>query len=209
MASHLLSATTAASVAAIAKVPADVIKHKVQAYIYPSSKSALHALLAGCPTGRPGGALYAGFGATLLRDVPEMALQFTLYEALKHAVAVQAHGASHGAGGAAASVEGVATQQLPPQQAALLGAVAGAGAALCTTPLDVLKAQLQTAGAKSVGAAMSSVLRVHGAAGLFRGAGLRVTQTSLMSAVFFASYERCKVLIKERQQLEQQVLAAA
>ena len=62
---RVLSSAAAATTSALFRVPADVLKHRVQAYVYPSVHTAARSILA--VQGLRG--LYAGFGATLLRDV--------------------------------------------------------------------------------------------------------------------------------------------
>lgn len=108
---------------------------------------------------------YAGFGATLLRDVPEMVIQFSVYEQLSKALdqwqaGQEQHRGSSGGGRGRGS-----TQHM------VLGGAAGAVAALLTTPLDVIKTQMQCEGAKSVPQALSQVLACRGAGGLFAGKG--------------------------------------
>ncbi|KAG0048310.1 hypothetical protein BGZ83_006708 [Gryganskiella cystojenkinii] len=156
------------------------------------------------------GALYQGYRATLLRDVPFSALQFAFYEKFK--------------------VEARKWEARPDGQMSLhietaCGAVAGGLAGFLTTPLDVMKTLLQTQVKKpkisiSSGATAASTvatgatstvassavaqkyyvgiwdglkwnLKHHGViGGLFRGVGPRVFWTSLQSALMFVIYEQ-------------------
>jgi len=115
---------------------------RVQAYLLPSNVAVSCGQVLRAQGLR---GVYVGFGVTLMRDVPEIAIQFTVYDALLRAL-----------------------QQTPPppqqhsrekelwerrqhwrkvsQHPLLLGAVAGAVAAVVTTPLDVIKTQLQVRG---------------------------------------------------------------
>ncbi|GIL55632.1 hypothetical protein Vafri_11188, partial [Volvox africanus] len=68
---RLAAAAAAATLSALIRVPADVVKHRVQAYAFPSSSHAARTIL---ESQGPAG-LYAGFGATLLRDAPEIVIQ--------------------------------------------------------------------------------------------------------------------------------------
>jgi hypothetical protein len=148
---HVLCASAGAITSAVVRVPSDVIKHRVQASMYPNIKAAATSILQkeGVRVGRgpwamsqspvvgrglwvvprgswlvaggswvggsrPGDTaqqpaqrarppapapcspraqgLYSGFGATLMRDIPEIAIQFALYEHLKHAALGMAKG---------------------------------------------------------------------------------------------------------------------
>ncbi|KAF9923176.1 hypothetical protein FBU30_006749 [Linnemannia zychae] len=145
------------------------------------------------------GALYQGYRATLVRDVPFSALQFAFYEKFK--------------------VEARKWEARPDGQMSLhietaCGAVAGGLAGFLTTPLDVMKTLLQTQVKKpatpstsiATGTAAAVVnqkyyvgiwdglkwnLKHHGViGGLFRGVGPRVFWTSLQSAIMFVFYEQ-------------------
>jgi hypothetical protein len=167
-----LSASLAGSaVAALVRVPGDVVKHRVQAYIYPDVWTAARDLLA---TGGPR-ALFSGFGATLARDLPETAIQFAIYDMLR---AIDPDGSGSPAG------------------AAMAGALAGMGACVATTPVDVVKSQLQVnSGRTSPFAVASSIMASRGMAGFWVGCGPRVGQNTIQSAVMFALFE---VLMKPR-----------
>ncbi|KAF9151309.1 hypothetical protein BG015_006831 [Linnemannia schmuckeri] len=143
-------------------------------------------------------ALYQGYRATLMRDVPFSALQFAFYEKFK--------------------VEARKWEARPDGQMSLhietaCGAVAGGLAGFLTTPLDVMKTLLQTQVKKPTSSATSIAtgtvaatnqkyyvgiwdglkwnLKHHGViGGLFRGVGPRVFWTSLQSAIMFVFYEQ-------------------
>lgn len=142
-------------------------------------------------------ALYQGYRATLMRDVPFSALQFAFYEKFK--------------------VEARKWEARPDGQMSLhietaCGAVAGGLAGFLTTPLDVMKTLLQTQVKKpssttsiATGTVVASNqkyyvgiwdglkwnLKHHGViGGLFRGVGPRVFWTSLQSAIMFVFYEQ-------------------
>ncbi len=111
---------------------ADVTSVMLQAYQFPDIFQAAKSILAS--KGWRG--MYAGFGPTLLRDVPEIAIQFTLYSQLQAAAAAhqQRNGCSSSSGAPPA-----------PWQHLLLGGVSGAVASTITMPLDVVKSTLQCA----------------------------------------------------------------
>ena len=77
---HLSAAAAGAVASSIVRVPSDTLRHKVQAYVSPNVIKAAKDI-ARSPRGIKG--LYAGYWPTLIRDVPEIALQFYLYEQMR------------------------------------------------------------------------------------------------------------------------------
>ncbi|CAD7699192.1 unnamed protein product [Ostreobium quekettii] len=75
-ATHLVSASAGAIASSIVRVPTDTMRHRVQAYMHPNVFQA--GMCIAQKEGLRG--LYSGFLPTLLRDVPEIAVQFALYE---------------------------------------------------------------------------------------------------------------------------------
>lgn len=63
----LISSALAGLASSVLKVPADVMKHRVQAYRAANVVEAAASVRVR--------RLYAGYGATLLRDVPELMIQ--------------------------------------------------------------------------------------------------------------------------------------
>ncbi|KAF9354476.1 hypothetical protein BGX34_011005 [Mortierella sp. NVP85] len=151
-------------------------------------------------------ALYQGYRATLMRDVPFSALQFAFYEKLKVEAKIWE-----------ARPDG---QMSPPVEIAC-GAIAGGMAGFLTTPLDVMKTLLQTqvkrpSSSKSTTVPGASTqkyyvgiwdglkwnLKHHGVIfGLFRGVGPRVFWTALQSAIMFVFYEQALHLQENMRQL--------
>ncbi|KAF9429298.1 hypothetical protein BGZ76_001515 [Entomortierella beljakovae] len=147
------------------------------------------------------GALFQGYRATLLRDVPFSALQFAFYEKFK----VEAR-----------KWEARGDGQMSLHIETACGGIAGGLAGFLTTPLDVMKTLLQTQSsipAKSSSGVSSTAtgitqkyyvgiwdglkwnLKHHGViGGLFRGVGPRVFWTTLQSALMFVIYEQALAL---------------
>ncbi|KAI9300948.1 mitochondrial carrier domain-containing protein [Cunninghamella echinulata] len=156
------------------------------------------------------GALFHGFKATILRDVPYSAIQFACYERFKKI----AHHNYVKPG-----------EQLPIGMDLLTGSLAGAIAGAVTTPLDVMKTLLQTqqsgkkttpTSTKTTSTTINTITSTptvithtttpkhyngiiegliwnykhQGIGGLFRGIGPRVFWTSLQSAIMFVIYEQ-------------------
>ncbi|KAI7888971.1 putative mitochondrial carrier protein [Mucor mucedo] len=140
------------------------------------------------------GALFHGFRATILRDVPYSAIQFACYEQFKKIAQNRFKG-----------------ENIPIGIDVVTGSLAGAIAGAVTTPLDVMKTLLQTqqtvknkavavtgtpgfeAPVKHYSGIMDGMMwnyRNQGMAGLFRGIGPRVFWTSLQSAIMFVIYEQ-------------------
>lgn len=166
--SHVMAASTGAVVSALVRVPGDTLKHRVQAYFHPNCWAALQAIVR--EEGVAG--LYKGFSATLIRDVPEIAIQFTAYEAFRRAV-VRRRG----------------EEKLPTYEHLLLGGAAGALAASCTMPLDYIKTVVQCGRPEPIFQVLQNTLAAEGPRGLFKGMGPRVLMTTTMSAAFFGLFE--------------------
>lgn len=134
------------------------------------------------------GALFHGFRATILRDVPYSALQFAFYEQFKKFAKNNLVNPG---------------EKLPLGIDLLTGSFAGGIAGAVTTPLDVVKTLLQTQPTDTK--KLKDVPTKHysgiieglvwnynnqGLGGLFRGIGPRVFWTSLQSAIMFVIYEQ-------------------
>ncbi|KAF9120173.1 hypothetical protein BGX30_003328 [Mortierella sp. GBA39] len=201
---HLAGGSLGDFVASFVYVPSEVLKTRMQlqgrynnpsfisGYNYKNTWHALQMIVKYDGIG----ALYQGYRATLLRDVPFSALQFAFYEKFKLA---------------AKKWEARPDGQMSLPVETACGAVAGGLAGFLTTPLDVMKTLLQTqvkkpSGAISTGSSTTTTtqkyyvgiwdglkwnLKHHGVvSGLFRGVGPRVFWTSLQSALMFVMYEQ-------------------
>jgi len=170
---HCTAASMGEVVACLIRVPIENVKQKMQAGQFATMGDACGGIR------RLDGfrGFFAGFGTTVMRDVPFSFLQFPLYEALKKKWAAD---------------QGHTTA---PYQGALCGSLAGAVAATVTTPLDVAKTRLML-GADALGvryttmtSTLSRVYAEEGIPGLFRGVGPRVSLISLGGLVYFGLYE--------------------
>lgn len=172
---HIVSASVGTVVASVFRVPADTLKHRVQAYMHANVFEALVSVVKS--EGVFG--LYRGFWPTLMRDVPEIAIQFGVYEKLRRCMESKRQ-----------------VTKLTTPEHLVLGAVAGAVAATCTMPLDVVKTRQQCGLSASFSTIALSLVKENGFAGLFAGLGARAFHVSLMSALFFGLFEYCKLILK-------------
>jgi solute carrier family 25 S-adenosylmethionine transporter 26 len=172
---HVVSASAGAVISAFVRVPTDTLKHRVQAYMHSNIFEAGRHILA--KEGIAG--LYHGLLPTLLRDVPEIAIQFALYERLRQSME------SH--------------RRVPKLQTwehLVLGGFSGACAATATMPLDNVKTIIQCSRSQPIAQVLQQTMQDQGVSGLFAGLGPRVTQTAIMSAVFFTLFEFWKSQLK-------------
>ncbi|XP_078434970.1 mitochondrial substrate carrier family protein [Wolffia australiana] len=124
--------------------------------------------------------LYAGYSATLLRNLPAGILSYSSFEYLKGFVL--------GRTGRAA---------LEPAESVACGALAGAISALLTTPLDVVKTRLMTQmhgeGGKRITETVGQILTEEGWQGLFRGMGPRVLHSACFAAIGYFAFETARL----------------
>ncbi|KAI3464665.1 hypothetical protein Pfo_021328 [Paulownia fortunei] len=152
--------------------------------------------------------LYAGYSATLLRNLPAGVLSYSSFEYLKAAVLRETKKAN-----------------LEPFQSVCCGALAGAISASLTTPLDVVKTRLMTqahgeavnkvaaAMYDGVSATIKQILKEEGWVGFTRGMGPRVFYSACFSAIGYFAFETARLTILnqylKRKELEDVVLPSA
>ncbi|CAL1362978.1 unnamed protein product [Linum trigynum] len=129
--------------------------------------------------------LYAGYSATLLRNLPAGVLSYSSFEYLKAAVLSKAKKA-----------------QLQPIESVVCGALAGAISASLTTPLDVVKTRLMTQVGREamggVGDTVKQILMEEGWVGFSRGMGPRVLHSACFSAMGYFAFETARLAILDR-----------
>ncbi|KAM7258889.1 hypothetical protein ACFE04_014630 [Oxalis oulophora] len=130
--------------------------------------------------------LYAGYSATLLRNLPAGVLSYSSFEYLKAAVLSKTN-----------------QSYLEPIQSVCCGALAGAISASITTPLDVVKTRLMTqvhgdaANKVSAGVAATvrQILMEEGWVGFTRGVGPRILHSAGFSAIGYFAFETARLTI--------------
>ncbi|KND03980.1 uncharacterized protein SPPG_01428 [Spizellomyces punctatus DAOM BR117] len=205
-ASYFLAGALGDAAASVVYVPSEVVKTRMQLqgrYNNPHSasphnyKGDWHALRSIWERGGPKG-LYYGWRATLARDVPFTACQFTIYE-LARSYMIKEFG-----NGDPSHL--TVWHDIPP------GALAGSLAGFITTPVDVIKTYLQTQSRppsrntfvdlskvgtppssapyySGIGPALRGIYKTRGIRGLFSGAVPRMVWTGSQSTVMFLVYE--------------------
>lgn len=137
--------------------------------------------------------LYAGYAATLLRNLPAGVLSYSSFEWLKTAV-LRERG----------------KEKLSPFESVCCGALAGAISASLTTPLDVVKTRLMTQGhgegvnkvaalmLSGVNATVKQIFKEEGWVGFTRGMGPRVVHSACFSAIGYFAFETARLAIMEQ-----------
>ncbi|KAL8431582.1 hypothetical protein Efla_000628 [Eimeria flavescens] len=179
---HILSAAIAESSACVIRNPFEVVKQQVQLGLHPSTAAGFanvwrHEGLRG---------FFVGMGTSMLRDVPFAALQLSLWEWMK----LKSLGKNPPPTHFSAIVSGAA------------GMVAGAIAAVVTTPMDVAKTRLMTQepGARQYRGffhCLSSMLWNEGVSSLFLGVKVRCLWVALGGGIFLGGYDAFKVLYRQ------------
>ncbi|KAK4355961.1 hypothetical protein RND71_024932 [Anisodus tanguticus] len=135
-------------------------------------------------------AFYASYKTTVLMNAPYTAVHFSTYESVK-------------LGLSGVSPENASDERLIVHATA--GAAAGAAAALVTTPLDVVKTQLQCQGicgcdrfkSGSIGDVFRIIVKKDGYRGLMRGWMPRMLFHAPAAAICWSTYEAAKSFFQE------------
>lgn len=177
---HSMASSCGEVMACLVRVPTQVMVQNLQVGRYTSLGEAVTTTLR--TSGVRG--FYAGYGTTVMREIPFSFIQFPIYEGFKQAWA-QSQG-----------------QETTPLQGAACGSAAGAIAGALTTPLDVAKTRIMLESAsegqkKYVGTiqTLRSVASEEGALALFKGIQPRVFWITIGGFVFFGAYEQSTALL--------------
>lgn len=159
-------------------VPGELMKQRLQSGMYPNLGAGVRKII----SNEGFSALYTGYSATLLRDIPYTMFEFGLYTQFKKIIRVA-----------------MKKETLSSQQEVMLGGLAGGCTGFLTNPLDLAKTRLMTQASLAAGNRYSGVLDVlvkvakaEGPAGLFRGAPARVMWLIPFTAVYFGAHEASK-----------------
>jgi len=172
---HAFASSCAEVTACLVRVPTAFVTMNMQVGKYASMTQAIRQTY-----GRFGlGGFYAGFGTTVMKEVPCSFIQFPIYEAFKTRI-VQNQG-----------------QETTPLQGAVCGSAAGCIAAAITAPLDVattrimldVPAEGQVSRYSGTMKALQIIYAEEGARALFKGMGPLCGWTTLGGFIFFGAYE--------------------
>ena len=169
-----VAALVAEAVSCVVRVPAEQLKMRLQATHDATFAAAVRAVRA-----QGGwGALYKGLGATLMLDLPFALIQFPLFEGLKAGLARRRLAADPTASAAPTPTEGAAA-----------GGMAGAFAAMVTTPLDVIRTRhVLSAERRHVLATVRAVHAADGLHGFCRGMLPRTLYMGAGGVVYLGMY---------------------
>ncbi|EER28074.1 Mitochondrial carrier protein [Coccidioides posadasii C735 delta SOWgp] len=147
--------------------------------------------------------LFAGFGATAIRDAPYAGLYVVFYEQSKRSLA-----SLLGVSSPSARSTPTEQQKSPPSTASInfiSGALAAGLATTITNPFDVVKTrvQLMPSKYKNMMRATALMLREDGMRSLFGGLGLRMGRKALSSALAWTVYEELIMWAEKRWAEEQ------
>lgn len=179
---HCLAAAAGNTASSLVFVPKEFLKQSMQACQIETRVCTPIQILKDTLQNEGPRGLYAGYAATLARNVPSAALRFSLYEELRRVVA------------------GLEWQGRPvvPGAYFLVGALAGVLSSTLTTPLDVLKTQVAT-GRLPRGLnplqGLAAVWAREGARGLYAGVQPRAVMSGLFTALGFGSFEAFKIIL--------------
>lgn len=164
----------------LVKVPRELVTQRMQTGQFSSGFSVVrHALQEEGARG-----LFRGYLSTCLRDGPFMVLLFCSYEQFK-LWRIRLTIAERGPAQVFTPWSGVET--------VIWGGVSGALAGFLTTPFDVVKTHIMVSGRPLT---MRDAARSIGPTGLFAGAGPRSSWWFCVASVFFACFERARVIIQ-------------
>mmetsp|Transcript_7659 Transcript_7659/g.19567 ORF Transcript_7659/g.19567 Transcript_7659/m.19567 type:complete len:371 (+) Transcript_7659:109-1221(+) len=170
---HCIGGAVASVATSFVYTPSECVKNRVQAGICANSWEALIQV-----TRNEGPlALYRAWPAVLLRNVPQSILKFFAYEQMKQLILEHRK------------------RDPTPLEMLLVGGVAGASAAIFTTPFDVIKTRMQTqvgVNALSLAGTFASIVTQDGIGGLYRGVLPRIVIYLSQGAIFFTGYEAIK-----------------
>lgn len=191
---HKLISFLCAAVAMLAcsfvLVPTEVIKTRLQAGSVSSVSQAIVTILQ--LDGFKG--LYAGYFATLVRDIPYTMLELGIYENLKGFLRQLRE-----KGKASSTDSSVANDEL------LAAAITGGVSAFITTPLDLVKTKLMMqTGAdvayRGVWDVITQLYSQGGLNGLFVGSAARVAWLLPFTTIYLGVYEKIKRSLKARKE---------
>ncbi|KAL3914648.1 MAG: hypothetical protein SGILL_006019 [Bacillariaceae sp.] len=182
---HALAAASGNIISSTVFVPKEVIKQQLQYHAQEQLQGTTTSVMSVVRDKGITG-LYAGYGATLMRNIPSAMMRFVLYEELKRKFGNGGNGGNGSNSNNNNSLQG-------SWGTFLAGAVSGSTASFVMTPMDVLKSR-QATGTCPLGVrnCMMHVIKSTGVKGLYAGAGSRMLWSGAFSAIGFGTFEYVK-----------------
>ncbi|EGP91597.1 uncharacterized protein MYCGRDRAFT_67094 [Zymoseptoria tritici IPO323] len=200
---HGIASGTAELVSCAILTPAEVIKQNAQ-MVDNSGKQRVNATLQTLQRFKSNPlALWRGYTALAGRNLPMTALQFPLFEGIKRRIY------------AYREEKGIRSHSLVESAVvtAVSAGVGGSGAAVVTTPIDVVKTRIMLAAAEEAREGVEKIVkpgrltswqigkevwRDEGLKGLFRGGALRGVWTMVGAALYLGCYESGRIYLAQR-----------
>lgn len=167
-------------------VPSELMKQRMQAGMYSNVwKGAKTIMIKEGPR-----ALFTGYRATLVRDVPYTMLEFGLYSQFKKLIRTL-----------------LGRNSLTSREEIIIGGIAGGCTGFLTTPLDLAKTRLMTQAYATATVAkqysgitdvLRQVVRKEGVPGLFKGSLARTAWLVPFTALYFGVHEASKRALLQR-----------
>lgn len=175
-----ISAGTAAASCSVVKVPLAVCIRSVQAGVYKHPFEAAVSIIRA--VGIRG--LFTGYLPTVVEDVPDMAVKFAAFETMR-----------------SVHKSFLTDRQPSAQEDFVFGAISGALAAACTTPVDVVKTNMmcQATCRPSMTSIAKKIMQTQGLKGFFQGVGPRALSNGMNSAIFFCFFEAFRSVLLQKQ----------
>jgi solute carrier family 25 S-adenosylmethionine transporter 26 len=177
---HMASAASADIFACAVRNPLEVVKQQMQAGLHENTLSTVKHIWR--EEGMRG--FFAGYMATVARDIPFDMIQFAIYE------------------GARSYVVKSQDRPLSSTQTCGCGCTAGTVAAGITTPFDVVKTRMMTQGAsavriESISHGLYTIGVEEGLQGLWRGVAARCLYNGMGGMVMFSMFETARQFFEE------------
>uniref|UniRef100_A0A7S2STS4 Mitochondrial carrier protein n=1 Tax=Rhizochromulina marina TaxID=1034831 RepID=A0A7S2STS4_9STRA len=176
---HMTAAVCGNAASSLVFVPKEFVKQQLQTNTKYRGLGGAFQVVAHTVKTKGVGAVYAGYTATLLRNIPSAAIRFVIYEEAK--ILLESRLGSVG-----------------PREFFLAGAVSGLVASSCTTPMDVMKTKFATGAldrSRGLLTCVAEVVRREGAVGLLTGLQGRILWSTLFSSIGFAAFESAKSVL--------------
>lgn len=181
---HSLSSSLAETLSCAILCPAEVIKQNAQ--VAPAAQSGFLSVLRALPTKT---ALFKGYSALLARNLPNVALQFPLFEYFRS----RSHLTTVPVGDGRRDVGRVIAHN------AVSAGLAAGCSSVVTNPVDLVKTKVMLLATRKEGVkvgyrgVVEKIWKEEGWRGFWRGGGLRVLWMAGGAGVYLGSYEGAKV----------------